>query len=448
MKKFFSLLIALALIISAFSVTAVAFADETETVAATSISLSNSSKTFVLGEKHEYSINVSVKPDNATDKTVTFAMKNGAVAGITLDAEKGKLTIAEDCTAAGEHEITVTSNSDNTVKATFTLKLRNKLDVDENKFLECIDDVNKEQFFAMSGEFKLGNEWMKVESGEGDDKTVSAQNVRDVFVGIDYKIEGEEGYDKDHRYDVISVESCSPSGDPKVESDWTSRSLTSTFSMRTSGWWLFRYVVKDSEGNVLAKSPILTRYAVDVDHPVVELSDTLKKKQEEGLVVGVDYSVQTSLTITDSSSTTTTYIVYKMVDGEWKQIYDSQSREVAEGYDKNISTSGTITPLASDVSADKSPVYKVVYTVVDNEGYVAVNGDKAEFHPEMTLFVKAAESDNKTNAVDVWKIVLYVVAGLSGVGIIVLLCIKPKQKAVDNRVVDSKSNDTDTDDNK
>lgn len=414
MKKIFSIFIALMLIVSLLSVTAVAFAEDE--VAVTAITLTPEKRAVVVGEDTEFAITAKVTPSNATDTKVNFALKDGDVEGITID-ENGKVKVSKEV-AIGEYVIVATANSQTEVTKEFTLTVRAKLTVNEEAFWAALDDVNKQQFVIMSKEFMLGNEWLK-----------DSAKVGEVFEGINYKVENDEGYDKDAKYDTISIESCSPSGDRKVDSSWTNRALTSTFSMQTAGWWLFRYVVKDSDSNVIARSPVLERYAVDNEHPIVSLSESLTKTQDEGLTAGKDYSVSTSLTVNDSSSTTTTYKIFKLINKEWVEIYDSTERTVKDEYKDFVTEGGTIKPVDADVLADKTPVYKVKYKVVDSEGYTGVNQSGVAFEPELLLFVNAAETTNKTDPVDVWKIVLYVVAGLSAVGIIVLLCVKPKQKA-------------------
>ena len=200
------------------------------------------------------------------------------------------------------------------------------------------------------------------------------------------------------------------------------------------------------------KDLTLWSYSRDTTAPTANLSDSLKNKQEEGLTVGVNYTVSTSLTIEDCSSTTTTYVVYKQVGSDnggdsdgWLQIYDSATREVAEGYENNISTGGVITPLESDVTGEY--VYKIVYTVKDAYNFESVtDADKpAAFKPTLLLKVKPAEAEEKS-PVDVWKIILYVIAGLSAVGIVVLLFVKPKQATDDGRYNASAANNSDNSD--
>lgn len=277
--------------------------------------------------------------------------------------------------------------------------------------------------------------------------------------------------------------------------DWSECPVTGSFTVTTEVTWAFRFAVVDgikfkAEGSTydwklvlvttyqnmldkikeiessgqelteeeqkkLRKEHDCTLYLVprDTTHPVIELSDTMTKKEEEGLTVGVNYSISTSLDIEDASSTTVTYKVYKKVGNDvegaedgWLLIFDSKTKEVTEGYDKNISTSGVITPLEEDVTGEY--VYKIVYSVVDAAGFYGVNKDgkfNLEYHPTMLLKVNMPVTDpGKISALDVWKIILYVIAGLSAAGIVVLLCIKPKQAtAADTRYNPNANDDTD-----
>ncbi len=295
--------------------------------------------------------------------------------------------------------------------------------------------------------------------------------------------------------DKIYLLYVSPSGSTTEDmKDWSRCLVTSTFSLTTDGEWNFRFAVVDGEAasesgytfdyddviattfdeaqkiideandaqavvdDALVKENdcTLTFRTKDTVNPEIKLSTSQENKQNDGLTVGTTYSVSTSLDITDCSGTTVTYIVYKKVGSDvegadsegWLQIYDSKSREVAEGYEYTsdgsnpkgcISSGGVITPLQEDVTGED--VYKIVYTVVDNYGNHGVrkvsDGESAstdEYHPTMLLKVNAAPV-NPANGVKIeaWKIVLYVIAGLSAVGIIVLLFIKPKQQTSDAR---------------
>ncbi|MCX4286467.1 MAG: hypothetical protein OSJ68_04125 [Clostridia bacterium] len=272
----------------------------------------------------------------------------------------------------------------------------------------------------MKSSFMVSNEWLK-----------DSAKVAEVFENINYMVEDDEGYkDEKDNLDKIYIEYRTPSEDPREEKWGDAKLVTSTFSVNTSGWWTFRYLIKDKNDKELARSSSFVRYAEDLTNPVVDLSDSMKNKAKDGLTSGITYSISTSLSITDSSSTTVTYIVEKLVKGVWTKIYDSESKEVTKGYENNISTSGVITPVDNDINKDKTPVYKITYTVVDSYGYEGVSSgeNQVEFHPELLLFVNAPEGTEKqAQKIEAWKIVLYVIAGLSAVGIVVLLCIKPKQ---------------------
>lgn len=275
--------------------------------------------------------------------------------------------------------------------------------------------------------------------------------------------------------------------------EWSRCLVTSTFSLTSEGEWNFRFAVVDGakaskssytfdEDDILAdtfddaqkvidqanesKLPVddkqvaaadctLKYRTMDTTHPQVDLSETQKNKQVDGLTVGTTYSVSSySLSITDASSTTTTYVVYKQVgknvkgadDDGWLLIFDDSTKTVTEGYENCISTSGVITPLEQDVI--DGYVYKIVFSVTDAYGHYGVkkvSGDAEpsteEEHPTLLLRVNPKAGDvSRHKTIEAWKIVLYVVAGLSFVGIIVLLCIKPKQERADARYNASNSN--------
>ena len=319
-------------------------------------------------------------------------------------------------------------------------------------------DEYKDNLFAADYKFNMPNvqvrataNWVKV-AGEGEE---------------------QQPLPKTYANDQIYV--LYTSSDSKEEMDKWDRCLVSnTFSVTTAGPWAFRFAVADgikvsekdhtfdweddilvttfsnvldeiekgemSEQQLLEIDYTLRCTAEDTTNPEVKLSTSMKNKVSEGLTVGTTYSISTALDIEDASSTTVYYVVYKFVDGAWKQIFDSKKSEVAEGYEENISKSGVITPLASDVKSDKTAVYKIEYTVVDAYGYKGIHvdkdveGDLPEL-PTMLLHVNAQPvAPKKMTALDAWKIVLYVIAGLSAIGIVVLLFIKPKQEtAVDAR---------------
>lgn len=291
---------------------------------------------------------------------------------------------------------------------------------------------------GMNKEFKLDNSWAK-----------DAEKVAQIFENIDYELD-KENTSNEYAFksdkDKIFWEYCTPSKEYKDK--WARSELRSTINASSTGWWGFRYVVMDKNGSVsttdemeehvLFRTPAIFVYIADNTAPeITKLHSDMTKAMENGIKVGETYSIKTNLSITDSSSTTTTYKVYKKVNGEWNMndpIYDSATKKVKEGYEDCISTSGVITMLASDVRPNNEPVYKIIYTVTDALGYTATTlGDK-----ELTLFAVAVEK--KLTTAEIWQIVLYVIAGLAAIGIVVVLCIKPKEKAPETgRVAPKKS---------
>ena len=271
---------------------------------------------------------------------------------------------------------------------------------------------------AVSSEFSLDVSWLK-----------DAAKVKEVFAGANYVLneeEGHEDYELANGSDTVKLQYLRPSNDYKDDAKWTPTSkVNSTINVSTTGWWGFRYILKQNGSSeaYAAKSSVIYIYFSDDSAPnVTGLSTDMKKVQQEGIKVGSTYSIRTNLTISDTSSTTVTYKVFKKVNGSWTEqpIYDSVTKEVAEGYEKNISTGGVITMQESDVTADKSPVYKIVYSVKDAMGYVTEG-------TEMTIFATKEAQTVSTN--QIIQYVLFGVAALSAIGIVVVLLVKPKQKA-------------------
>ena len=337
------------------------------------------------------------------------------------------------------------------------------------------------------------SEYENYRFAEGFTFNMPKANVEIIAHWIDKAEEGAEQQKTVDLYanDVIYV--LYNSSDSRESMDkWERCLVTKTFSVTTDGWWEFRFAVGDGirlaetdhvfdwdkdilattydnvqkqitekeksggkftkaeEAELLKEDYTLRCRTEDTTNPEIKLSSTMENKQTEGLTAGTTYSISTALDIEDASSTTVTYVVYKKVgdvegaENGWLLIYDSKTGTVTEGYEDNISTSGVITPLEEDITGED--VYKIVYTAVDrygNHGVKAGDETKAEYHPEMLLKVKAKVVEPGTsNPIEAWKIVLYVIAGLSAVGIVVLLCIKPKQADATDARYNASANET------
>ena len=474
MKRFLSLIIVLILAFSMFAVTAIAFADEETTTPDTEVEeyvhpeVTFNAEAFkqYVWDRHPANIEMSKTFMLAEDWWNDAAIVNEIFEGINYNI------LPDEDLEGKEEEFTVTYNKGEHAAEDVTLpEDANYKETQHVKLADALDAETGYKFAGWKVISELGAQVMPNETlAAGAKFAMPASNVT---VYAQWIAEDEEIVEAVAN-DKIYVLYCNPSSDPREDmEDWSRCLVTSTFSVTTSGSWGFRFAVVDgtkasksgytfdwddvlatSFDNVLdildnggtpVKSDDLTLWstAQDTLKPTAALSESMKTKQTNGLTVGVTYTISTSLDIDDSSSTTVTYVVYKQVgtnvdeadaDG-WVLIYDSKSRAVTEGYESYISTSGVITPAESDVS--DTPVYKVVYTIVDAYGNYAVFsenkdtlGDETGYHPTLLLKVVPAEVDSTDKAVEVWKIILYIVAGLSAVGIVVLLCIKPKQAVV------------------
>ena len=510
MKRFLSLFIALILVFSMFAVTSVAFAapeddsDQTESTASHEVTfLANGESGDATGTFKEifnqqkatiemsksFKINGSVKFNGKdvecwyTDYEVLHAIfpginyvevKDEDILGEDdegyEDVQTFKLTYKYDFTGVEvkteddkEYEFPKEPNAKD-YQATKVIKLDKAPNIPGYVFagwsLEFDNDsaVDYAELKDQENRFRSGFEFNMPES----DVTVTAHWV------AEEEKEDVELYANDLIYVLYT------NSDAREDmKDWDRSLVTSSFSVTTSGWWMFRFAVADGiryadNNNTLDwEKHILTTtfqnvqdlidgeeelddetfksnnytfvaYAEDTKAPEVSLSESLKDRQTSGLTVGTTYTISTSLDIEDASGYNVYYKVYKGVrdsnEADWTLIYDSKTKEITEDYEKNISSSGVITPLEEDVK--NNYVYKIEYTVVDNCGFKGVNVEDKELNTvSMYLSVKMpVKTPGKISAIDAWKIVLYVIAGLSAVGIVVLLCIKPKQaEAADGR---------------
>lgn len=202
-----------------------------------------------------------------------------------------------------------------------------------------------------------------------------------------------------------------------------------------------KYEYKLEESSIVAKSALITVNTQDVDSPVVTVNSTkFDELVSKGITAGTRYSITTSTSLftfsddgknSDNSYSyiTVNYVIEKKIDGNWTKIYDTTAdTKVVDGYSDIVSGSG-ILATNDDVSANKDDVkYRVIYTFVDKYGHEGVDSEGQKSVVTLNLYVNAKKTDAETTKkVDAWKIVLYVIAGLSAVGIVVLLCIKPNQ---------------------
>ena len=233
-----------------------------------------------------------------------------------------------------------------------------------------------------------------------------------------------------------------------------------TIDVNSVGWWSFRFVVVrphatvenagetnekttysvDYTKDIVAKSDLVSLYAQDVDNPIITLNQTrYDDYTKKGITVGKRYSVPTTLlfTMTDdgkgtsSSYITVYYVIEKMIDGNWTAIYDSSkdTKVLDDKYSDFVSASGILAGNDDVSSNSKDYKYRVKYSFKDQYGYTGVDKDGNAPEFVLNLYVNAKKAtEEEQDTAKVWQIVLYVIAGLAAVGIVVLLCIKPKQE--------------------
>ncbi len=470
MKKFLSFVLALTLLVSLFAVT-VAFADtEGEGNATTPVVTIDNAllKDKVLAAFPEFKNSIvsdgsrdlldwiSSKDSLSTDEIDTiFAGINyrRSIDNVKDSAIKREIIDVSDYTTDS-----VTTDSVVTVKANADGKF---VKLDDGKWYEakltCSTTSESHEHSNTCYDFVL-----YIECATG------CANARHEHVDID----GTTYTVYNDKYDKICVEYYTPSQDR--EGDGTTVS-SGTVKFSTVGMWSFRYVVKSNDGeDVYGKSDFIHVQIADQTAPQItptadssastgtkdeENSNTIyytKKESAEktGLTAGTNFSVKSYsyyYTVEDTSSISYTYVIKKLVNGAWTEIYNSTDKVVAEGYEDYVTTGGTITPKTEDITG--SAVYQIVYTIKDANGYVGVNAlpkveagktsvksgsyyisskfSEMSLDEMLTLNLAVNEptktdSTDSTSGVSAWKIILYVIAGLSAAGIVVLLVVKPR----------------------
>ena len=310
---------------------------------------------------------------------------------------------------------------------------------------------------ALSGNFSLNLGDLKVPAWLATEADISALFSGANFVSADGKLKEES--------DKVEIQYFKPGSDRgEVAEDEDKKAgyaaAEETIDVNTVGWWSFRFVVVrphatvenagetdekttysvDYTKDIVAKSQLVSLYAQDVDNPIITLNQTrYDDYTKKGITVGTRYSIPTTLlfTMTDdgkgtsSSYITVYYVIEKMIDGNWTAIYDSSkdTKVLDDKYSDFVSASGILAGNDDVSSNSKDYKYRVKYSFKDQYGYTGVDKDGNAPEFVLNLYVNAKKAtEEEQDTAKVWQIVLYVIAGLAAVGIVVLLCIKPKQE--------------------
>jgi len=362
----------------------------------------------------------------------------------------------------GEWKATV--GSDGAMALTWTLKDDDKgLNVTQTASLTKTEGSDSDNKFVGTWEGTFVNKSIKLvfsstKKVEVNRNGLSLGNVAYTVTGDDATFTtGDSGkkFAVADGSDKVYVQYATPTIDYKDFASWNNveigtdiNIIGTTSSTSRIGWWVFRFVAKDSNGTVLTdsngteiRSDRIDVYFGDASAPAYRdnggLTSDMISMRDNGLTVGETYTIKTNLRYIDNGEVTVNYKVYKWdtKTNDWtaEPIFEKGGK-VVEGYEDYITTAGVITPHKEDVLADKKPAYKIVYSLKDDQGYESDT-------TTLELFVKEAETKTPASSTDVWKIVLYVIAGLALVGIIVVLCIKPKKpEAEDARSANTDAN--------
>lgn len=327
---------------------------------------------------------------------------------------------------------------------------KSELNVTKNATLEKKDTSDSDNKFVGTWEGTLCGKSISLEFSTT--KKVAVKRAGLSLGSVDYTIEDDgsvkfttgtetQNFAVADGSDKVYVQYATPTIDYKDFANWNTveigtdiNIIGTTSSTSRIGWWLFRFVVKDSAGTVLTdnsgtevRSDRIDIRFYDNTPPAYRdnngLTSDMISMRDNGLTVDETYTIKYNLRYIDNGTVEANYKVYKWdtKTNDWTtEPILVKGGEVAEGYEDSITAAGVITPHKEDVLPDKKPVYKIVYSLKDDQGYESDT-------TTLELFVKEAEEQAPVSSTDVWKIILYVIAGLAAVGIIVVLFIKPKK---------------------
>lgn len=286
-----------------------------------------------------------------------------------------------------------------------------------------LDDTALTQWLENpDNEGSLPNDWIKAQ----EDYKLPLGWVTDISILTEVTAQTErkeEGSDVTNTVNnenmlTITFEYC-PTDGHFTEKEWQSGAEIDLTSVNR--WW-FRYVVTDAAGNEVKSKPFY-RYVRDITPPEISLTSTQLKVETSGTKAGQSYTIPTP-TYSDAIGVEKSYyIVYKLVNGKYIEIFNSDTKEIVEGYEKFITTDGVLTPASNEVTptVDGKPqdvLYKVVYHAEDKYGSSS----------ELELKILTTQPVSAVEILDAWKITLIVVAAVCAVAIVVLIFIKPKSK--------------------
>ena len=185
--------------------------------------------------------------------------------------------------------------------------------------------------------------------------------------------------------------------------------------LNETGIWYFVYKVTDVAGNETLSNTFSLR-VFDETAPVISVSEKVE------IIVDEKYTIP-SATITDNASGVdsryTKWTLYK-ADENGNKVGDAIAnvKYGEEGYDESELQDGVLTP--SEIGAK----YVVVYEAQDKDGNVA------EIKSTVITVVEGTPSYTANPFNDFVKTALIVTACLAGLGIIILIFVKPRERSL------------------
>lgn len=428
MKKLSILCLILALIVATCSLTVVAFADETTTTQATNPGVFKNSKGITLTASSDGIYYTNDAEFTYVDNSASTTATKYCSAVVTKE-QAATITGAEVAALAEKVEngiatFTTTNNAGTYIAFTNVTADGNYTKVKVlcyDSVAPVIDNAKLTEWLTSD---QNGHEWYKSTVGASKDLALPTDWLKDSTILTEAtSVDTDNNNKNNSALLTVKVLYCNPNSYFHTNDKWDE--TDNDISATTYGVWHFRYVIVDKAGNESVQSEAITRTIVHPGtNPEIELTSTQLKVESTGIKAGSTYTIPTPTVTAVGTSATYTYQITKLVGNDYVVIYDSETSEITEGYEDFVTTAGSLVVgknevAGKDAEGKVSYLYKVVYNAKDNYGYTSTR----------TLNVLTTKPDAEMTAFDVWETVLIVVASLAAVGIVVLLFVKPKDKA-------------------
>ena len=184
-------------------------------------------------------------------------------------------------------------------------------------------------------------------------------------------------------------------------------------SLNKTGTWYFVYKFTDAAGNATITDSFSLR-VFDETAPVLTVTESVK------IVVDEQYAIPSASFSDNASDEDTRYKKWTLysVDANGNRTEVKNVKYGEDGYDESMLKDGKLTP------AEAGSKFVVVYESQDKAGNKAQN-------VEMAIEVIEATPDYVANPFnDFVKTALIVVACLAGLGIIILIFVKPRERSL------------------